>query len=109
VGCLHSVYTESGRGTKPISDRDKHKVISIACGRGETGRRKGLKIPRPQGCAGSTPAVRTTTNDYELLFNSLRYIKGLLSAPRYKGATNGLHTDDDPKPRKEWLLISTES
>jgi hypothetical protein len=55
------------------------------CGRGETGRRKGLKIPRPQGCAGSTPAVRTTTNDYELSFNSLRYIKGLLSAPRYKG------------------------
>ena len=28
-------------------------------GRGETGRRKGLKIPRLQGCAGSTPAVRT--------------------------------------------------
>ncbi len=27
---------------------------------GETGRRKGLKIPRPQGCAGSTPALGTT-------------------------------------------------
>src|SRR5271156_5914151 len=32
----------------------------MICGRGETGRRKGLKIPRPQGCAGSTPAVRTS-------------------------------------------------
>ena len=28
-------------------------------GRGETGRRTGLKIPRPQGRAGSIPAVRT--------------------------------------------------
>ena len=27
---------------------------------GETGRRKGLKIPRPYGCAGSTPAPGTT-------------------------------------------------
>ena len=32
-------------------------------GRGETGRRKGLKIPRPQGCAGSTPAVRTNPRE----------------------------------------------
>lgn len=31
-----------------------------ACGRGETGRRKRLKIFRPSGYAGSTPAVRTT-------------------------------------------------
>ncbi len=30
-----------------------------ACGRGEIGRRTGLKIPRPYGCAGSSPAVRT--------------------------------------------------
>lgn len=28
-------------------------------GRGEIGRRTGLKIPRPSGCAGSSPAVRT--------------------------------------------------
>jgi oligopeptide transport system substrate-binding protein len=28
-------------------------------GRGEIGRRTGLKIPRPYGCAGSSPAVRT--------------------------------------------------
>jgi hypothetical protein len=34
-------------------------LISLTSGRGEIGRRKGLKIPRPQGCAGSTPAVRT--------------------------------------------------
>ncbi len=32
-----------------------------ACGRGEIGRRTGLKIPRPYGCAGSSPAVRTIT------------------------------------------------
>ncbi len=29
---------------------------------GETGRRKGLKIPRPNGCAGSTPAPGTIIN-----------------------------------------------
>ena len=33
-----------------------------ARGRGETGRRKGLKILRPQGYAGSTPAVRTKSD-----------------------------------------------
>ena len=29
------------------------------CGRGEIGKRKGLKIPRPYGLAGSSPAART--------------------------------------------------
>ncbi len=29
------------------------------CGRGEIGKRNGLKIRRPQGLAGSSPAVRT--------------------------------------------------
>src|SRR5581483_7162652 len=38
-------------------------------GRGETGRRKGLKIPRPFGCAGSTPAVRTMVSPGRRLWN----------------------------------------
>ncbi len=39
----------------------KRRLLSFgpARGRGETGRRTGLKIPRPPGHAGSSPAVRT--------------------------------------------------
>ena len=36
----------------------KYRTFRISPG-GETGRRKGLKIPRPYGCAGSTPAPGT--------------------------------------------------
>ena len=35
--------------------------MTTRCPDGETGRRKGLKIPRPFGCAGSNPAPGTTT------------------------------------------------
>ena len=36
-------------------------VASTFCRGGGTGRRKGLKIPGPQGCAGSIPALGTKT------------------------------------------------
>lgn len=34
-------------------------MVQSGCGRGETGRRKALKMPHPKGYAGSIPAVRT--------------------------------------------------
>ena len=34
-------------------------LVSSGCGRGEIGKHKGLKIPRPHGLAGSSPAART--------------------------------------------------
>jgi hypothetical protein len=40
-----------------------------ACGRGGTGRRKGLKIPRWQRRAGSSPAARTSKNQAFLAFS----------------------------------------
>jgi hypothetical protein len=39
-------------------------ILQPSRGRGETGRRKGLKIPWPQGRAGSSPAVRTKTSQH---------------------------------------------
>jgi len=58
-------------------------LVSYQGPRGDAG--TGLKIPRPQGRAGSTPAVRTNTSSHWLSFNSLRDIKGLKSAHRYNG------------------------
>ena len=39
---------------------DIHAKRRPVRGRGEIGKRKGLKIPRPQGLAGSSPAARTS-------------------------------------------------
>ena len=36
------------------------QAIEIISGRGEIGKHKGLKIPRPKSLAGSSPAARTT-------------------------------------------------
>ena len=35
-------------------------LLTKGCGRGEIGKHKGLKIPRLNGLAGSSPAARTT-------------------------------------------------
>src|SRR3954447_5074468 len=40
--------------------RAKYPPLPAACGRGGTGRRKGLKIPRWQRRVGSSPTARTT-------------------------------------------------
>ena len=34
-------------------------LLSKGCGRGEIGKHKGLKIPRPYGLVGSSPTART--------------------------------------------------
>ena len=40
----------------------KQYLVNLICGYGGIGRRKGLKIPRPLGRAGSTPATRTNNS-----------------------------------------------
>ncbi len=51
---------------------------------GETGIRKGLKIPRPQGYAGSTPAPGTTHH----ALRQLRFAKAEFSDSQMKSATD---------------------
>ncbi len=57
--------TSDGLAARPAGRLgDVTRKLSLLCssparGRGEIGRRTGLKIPRPTGCAGSSPAVRT--------------------------------------------------
>ena len=51
----------------PCLYADRPVPTRLTCGRGETGRRKGLKIPRPQGCTGSIPVVRTNFPGNDLI------------------------------------------
>ena len=48
------------------------------CGRGGIGRHKGLKIPRPIGHAGSSPAVRTISDGARFMTPVLTGTKNLL-------------------------------
>ena len=51
------------KGEQPrlLTPHPDTSILYSSCPDGGTGRRKGLKIPGPQGCAGSIPALGTKT------------------------------------------------
>ena len=51
------------KGEQPrlLTPHPDTSILYSSCPEGGTGRRKGLKIPGPQGCAGSIPALGTKT------------------------------------------------
>ena len=59
VNCMTSDGLAPAGRLGVVANKLRLFVAVPARGRGEIGRRTGLKIPRPDGCAGSSPAVRT--------------------------------------------------
>ena len=51
----------TGEQPRLLTPHPDTSILYSSCPDGGTGRRKGLKIPGPQGCAGSIPALGTKT------------------------------------------------
>jgi len=58
--------------TRQCLDLGNCKIKLSFCPDGETGRRSGLKIRRPQGCGGSSPPPGTNKNQQFIKFNSYK-------------------------------------
>ena len=66
------------KGEQPrlLTPHPDTSILYSSCPDGGTGRRKGLKIPGPQGCAGSIPALGTKQESHKAP-RSLKSFAGL--------------------------------
>jgi hypothetical protein len=76
IGKIGVRWTSFSTNPVPLPAYHRTLVKSVTCLGGGTGRRKGLKIPRSQGRAGSSPAPGTS-----LFLGNIKLVRGGLAPP----------------------------
>ena len=65
--CAHCADRKpEGKRARLLTPPHDARILNAPRPDGGTGRRKGLKIPEPQGCAGSIPALGTKLESHKV-------------------------------------------